>query len=104
MNEKDMAANLKADLILRDLKRRDRLLKIVQGQSEWKVWTCAVASLAIVTALSWRTQDSMVPVVLALMVTGFAGDYVATSRRLSALIELLGEDRLLKTKDNKGDA
>lgn len=99
MNDPNPLIEANATLALGDLMRRERLLKIVQGKPTWKYYAFCAPWL-ILLAFIFYTEKANTMMLLALipMLTAIGGAYMDCSRRMNALIELLGEEDLRKPK------
>jgi len=97
MNDSDKLTEVEATLVLNDLKRRERLLKTAQGSSKWRMWAFCIgcsALILIVVASQAFTKENLLGMVLIPFVFGIIALFLDMSKRMDALIELIGEDRL----------
>jgi hypothetical protein len=81
---------------LNEFNRRERLLQIVRGKISWRYFA-VVITLFPLPLFSSNKADFFVlylPTVFMLTVVGIYMDY---TRRINALVELIGEDKLRKT-------
>ncbi|OGV66153.1 MAG: hypothetical protein A3K19_19605 [Lentisphaerae bacterium RIFOXYB12_FULL_65_16] len=107
MNDTNPLAEVKATFALSDLKRQERLLGIIRGKPAWKYYALAVVWLVfIVYIFHTEKANNMVGFALIPVLFTIAGAYVDCSRRMGALIELIGEENLRKPKtdDSKQNA
>ena len=104
-------AEIKATFALSDLNRRECLLKIIRGKPTLKFyvfWGCwfllFVGACISCTEKHYNPNVALLLAVLVLFVT--IKIYADISRRMNALIELIGEDNLrkLKTDDKEQNA
>ena len=101
MNDTNKLTEVQANLVLGELKRQERLLKIIRGKPEWQYYTGgAIIFLMCLSILCTRKPDHIVPIVLAILVGLIFGAYLDCSRRVNALIELIGEENLRKLQLN----
>jgi hypothetical protein len=100
MDDKDKLTEVMATLALNDLKRRERLLKIVRGPSEWRLWIYGIGISALIIFASYRTKENTLAPALIPLVFGVVAAFQDISKRMDALIELIGEDRLRNPKRN----
>ena len=100
MNDTNPLAEAKATLVLSDLNRRKRLLKIIRGKPEWIYNASGVLWIIVILYIlrMEKAYDNMALFVLMPIGLGIVGVYVGLSRRMNALIELIGEDKLGKPK------
>ena len=91
MEDADALTDVKASLALSDLKRRERLLKIIRGKPEWIYYTAVVILLIIIIFSGTEAAFILIP-----LVCFFALTWVDFNRRMNALIELIGEESLRK--------
>ena len=91
MDDADPLTDVKASLALSDLKRRERLLKIIRGKPEWIYYTAVVILLIIIIFSGTEAAFILIP-----LVCFFALTWVDFNRRMNALIELIGEESLRK--------
>jgi|GEM_PF-4527669 len=99
MNDNISMAEVKATLALSDLKRRERLLEIIRGKSGWKLY--AFGAIWIILAI-YICKDNNLLLLLLLLLSVILEAYRHVSRRINALVELIGEDKLRKLKtDNQ---
>jgi len=102
MNDANALTEIKASLALGDLKRRERLLKTIRGKSEVTIMTIVfvgVLVMIIVTHYLFHGEKADDKPQLFLVIPlwfAIAGVYVNISRRMNALIELVGEEYLRK--------
>ena len=100
MNNPNSIAETKTTLVISDLNRRERLLKIIRGKPEWKyymfgvIWTILIAYIFHLE----KANNNMVLFALIPLVFAIVGVCLDYSRRINALIELIGEDNLRKPK------
>ena len=93
-------AEVNATLALSDLNRRERLLKIIQGKPAWLYHVLGVLwAIFIIYLLHTEKGDNNIALLL-LMPLGFLifGVSLNSSRRMNALIELIGEETLKNRK------
>jgi len=99
MNDTNPLTELKAAFVVCDFNRRERLLKIIRGKSEWKYSAFGVAwFILIVFMFHAEKVNSTVLFALIPLLFAIVGAYVDCSRRMNALIELIGEENLRKPK------
>ena len=89
-------AEVKATLVLSDLKKRERLLKIIRGKPGWKLYVFGTIWFVIAVYICKEQLNLLVLLTLLLSVIGQA--YWDFSRRMNALVELIGENSLKKPK------
>lgn len=101
MNDTNSLVEVKATLALSDLNRRERLLKIIRGKSTWKYYAFGAIWFVLI-AYIFHTEKGNNTVLFALIPLLFTivGAYLDCSRRMNAIIELIGEDNLRKPKTN----
>ena len=100
MNDTDPLTELKAAEIISDFNRRERLLKTIRGKPAWIYRALGVLWFIIIFCILRPGKADNNAALYVLMPLGFAimGPYLDFSRRMSALIELIGEDNLRKPK------
>lgn len=96
MNDANTLTEMKATLALSDLNRRERLLKIIRGKSDWKYYAFGTIYIIIIMYI-YREQTNLIMFLIPLLFI-IAGAYANFSKRINALIELIGEDNLRKPK------
>lgn len=101
MNDINSLAEIKATIVFNDLKRRERLLGIIRGKPTWRYYAFAAVWFVLI-AYIFHTEQGNNTVLFALIPLLFTivGAYLDCSRRMNALIELIGEDKLRKPKTN----
>ena len=102
MNDSDSLAEVKATLAISDFNRRERLLGIIRGKPEWRYYAFAAFWFVFISYMMFRAEMDSGTVFLALipLLLTIVGAYVDCSRRMNALIELIGEENLRNTKTN----
>jgi hypothetical protein len=99
MDDTNSLTELKAALIVGDFNRRERLLKIIRGKPEWGYRVLGLLwVIAIIYMLDVRKNNGSVSLALIFLGFGIVGVYLDLSRRMNALIKLIGEDNLRKPK------
>ncbi|MCG3148949.1 MAG: hypothetical protein PCFJNLEI_02401 [Verrucomicrobiae bacterium] len=90
------AIEAEATLALSELNRRARLLAVVRGKSLWRLYVAAAIWLILLVYLfNTEIPNSKVALVsLVSLAFLIIGSYVDSSRRMNALIELIGEENL----------
>jgi len=96
MNDTISLAEAKATLALSDFKRRERLLEIIRGKSGWKLYVFLAIWIILAVYICKDQSNLLVLLLLLLSIIGEA--YRHFSRRMNAIIELIGEDNLRKPK------
>ena len=96
MDDTSALAEAKATLALNDLKKRERLLEIIRGKQGWKLYVSG-AIWFIVAAYICKDQNTLL-MLLILLLGVIIQAYSDFSRRINALIELIGENNLRKPK------
>ena len=101
MNDNNISmVEVKATLVLSDLKKRERLLEIIRGKPRWKLYVSG-AVWFIVAAYICKDQNTLL-MLLILLIGVIVQTYADFSQRINALIELIGEDNLRQPKmDNQ---
>jgi hypothetical protein len=95
-NNVNSLAEARAVLALSELKKRERLLKVVRGKPAWIYLVCGIIWFVIVLFIYHTGNADSRALLCVLIPLGFAavGAYVDTSRRMNAILELLGEEDL----------
>ena len=101
MNDTNPLTELKATWVVSDFNRREGLLKIIRGKPAWRYYASGVIWLIVILYIL-RTEEANdnTGIFFALMALGFTfvGVCLDFSRRMNALIELIGEENLRKPK------
>ena len=99
MNDTNSLAEIKATIALSDLKRRERLLGIIRGKPTWKYYAFAAVWFVLILYMvhTEKKDDALLFALIPLLFT-IVGAYLDCSRRMNAIIELIGEDNLRKPK------
>ncbi len=98
MNETTSLAEMEATSRLSNLNRREHLLKIIRGKSDWKFYTSG--TLWLIFAVYFCKEQVYLLLLLIALSSIIFGVYEHFSRRINALIELIGEENLRKPKTN----
>lgn len=97
MNDTNALAEAKATFALSDLNRRERLLKIIRGKPAWKYYALGAICFILITYIFLTEKNTALFALIPLLFM-IIGAYVDCSRRMNALIELIGEEKLRKPK------
>lgn len=99
MSDTNSLAEINAVFALSDLKRRERLLKIIRGKPAWKYYVVGAVWFILIVFISHteKANDMVLFALISLLFT-IVGAYVDCSRRMNAIIELIGEENLRKPK------
>ena len=100
MNDTNPLTELKAAFVVSDFNRRERLLKIIRGKSEWRYHAAGVLWLICILCILRTEKADNNAALYVLLPLGFAiiGVCLDFSRRMNALIELIGENNLRRPK------
>ena len=104
MDNSDKFTKIMATLSINDLKRRERLLKIIRGPSEWRLCAYGVGISALIVFAERKMEANALSCVLIPLVFFVVAAFQDMNKRMDALIELIGEDRLRSPKKNDGEA
>ncbi len=95
--------DIKAELLAKEVKRRYDLLRMAKGG--WGCWTgLEIASFVVICILIlllifWQIEDKGYLLVILFSMLSCQGSLIG--RQIRALIDLIGEDKLLKVSDEK---
>ena len=99
MNTMNQLAKVKADSAVRELKRRESLLKIIRGKPRWIYSVLGLLWIIGILCIERMgiADNAAIPVLLPLGIM-FIGVYLDFSRRMNALLDLIGEENLKNGK------
>jgi hypothetical protein len=103
MNKIDVVEEVKANLIIREFKKKERLLAIAQGKPRWKYYVFGIIWFGFIMYVSGMKDPNEAMRRLWLpFVVSIIGAYAECHHRMNALIELIGEEKLKElTQKNK---
>ena len=103
MNDSNSLTEVKATLAISDFNRRERLLGIVRGKPEWRYYASVAVCFVLISYMIFSTEIDISVACFGLippMLLTIVGAYVDCSRKMNALIELIGEENLRNPKAN----